>query len=1172
MHRIASRTFLLAVGWLMAGLSACDRPASQPMAAEGVRLEPLVVTNPSFEADAVDTAPPSGWAVNAYLNHRVVLQDPETREGLALDASAGLLGTRAVGGATEMQHDPDINAVVYPRFGMRAAVINFAPNANPAVDGNHQNVNGLKQQLTIEQSDVDPDDSQIHIRFVLVPVLENPAHDVNEQPYYFIRLRNLTRGTVLYDEFEVSNQPGVPWQSAGGGTLLYTAWQLVDVAPGAAALAVGDVVEAEVIAAGCSRGQHFGRVYVDAYGSTLPGLFTAATAPRTAAADTDLAYSLHYKNGGSSTANNAQLQFTVPAQTTYVSSSLGACALAANVVTCPLGDVAAGVYGDLTITVHVAPNATGKIVQGNYLIRASNVNPLLGSHTITTIPGVRLLVNVSSGATRVTWNQALMYTITVANVGTDDASNVAVTSSPTRVLDGAWTCSGSGGGTCGASGTGNLNDAVNLPAGASVTYQLAATVAGPSGNTNVAQSVTATLGTITDTATETLSVSNNIYQVTASKTGTVGAGSIVSFTTSFPFSCGTGCTMSTGPVAAGTTLQLYAAAPNGGTFDGWTGCSSTTGAGNTVCVLNAVNSAKNVSAAFRAPTIERVSGSPQSTLVGTPFNGKLDVLVKDPNNNPLPNTLVTFDVIANGSSGAAAIAPYTLLTGADGHALLDAVANSSPGNYQIKASLAGSSQSVTFDLTNLKPAALTVVSGDNSTLTVDMAANAPVVLKVTDAMGAALAGVPVTFSVPGSGASATTSPANPVLTDANGQVSITPSANTRSGAYTITSAVSGGLSATIHLTNAAGAPSSIEAASSSTPQSATVATAFGEPLRVRVLDTYGNPVQGASVSFTAPSDELTAVLSSSSATTDADGYAGVTARASSKTGSYDVVAQAGSVATTFALTNTQGDMLEVAITGGSGQSTVATQGFDDPIVLHVADTSGNPVPNRKVHVDVSGDTNSVPAVDDLTTDDNGDVSLRLTATATPGTFTLTFSVDGSDALTSTEFTVDPIPTQTSVAYSGHYTLHATVKSGHGTPTGRVRFMIDDTAIGEADLDGSGMATLEYGGDSGLEGIFAEYDAQGSFEHSRSTPISLEEPPGTGGGPETDAGAVLENDAGVAANGGKGADTRGWKLAGGSGHCTVTVVGSASSAQGAWLALGVALFFLRRRRASTLLRE
>ena len=39
-----------------------------------------------------------------------------------------------------------------------------------------------------------------------------------------------------------------------------------------------------------------------------------------------------------------------------------------------------------------------------------------------------------------------------------------------------WTCVGAGGGTCTASGSGNINDTVNLPAGGSVTYTASCTI------------------------------------------------------------------------------------------------------------------------------------------------------------------------------------------------------------------------------------------------------------------------------------------------------------------------------------------------------------------------------------------------------------------------------------------------------------------------------------------------------------------------------------------------------------------------------------------------------------------------------------------------------------------------------------------------------------------------
>ena len=59
------------------------------------------------------------------------------------------------------------------------------------------------------------------------------------------------------------------------------------------------------------------------------------------------------------------------------------------------------------------------------------------------------------------------------------------------------------------------------------------------------------------------------------------------------------------------------------------------------------------------------------------------------------------------------------------------------------------------------------------------------------------------------------------------------------------------------LTNTAGASASITA-TSGTPQSTTVATAFANPLVVTVLDSNNNPVSGVTVTFTAPSAVTTA--------------------------------------------------------------------------------------------------------------------------------------------------------------------------------------------------------------------------------------------------------------------------------------------------------------------------
>ncbi len=92
-------------------------------------------------------------------------------------------------------------------------------------------------------------------------------------------------------------------------------------------------------------------------------------------------------------------------------------------------------------------------------------------------------------------------------------------------------------------------------------------------------------------------------------------------------------------------------------------------------------------------------------------------------------------------------------------------------------------------------------------------------------------------------------------------------------------------------------------------QSATIGQAFANPLVVNVTDANGNPVSGATVTFTAPSSGASATLSSMTATTSSNGNASVTATANGTAGTsaYQVSASVAGVSTlaTFSLTNTQ---------------------------------------------------------------------------------------------------------------------------------------------------------------------------------------------------------------------------------------------------------------------------
>src|SRR5258708_577658 len=62
---------------------------------------------------------------------------------------------------------------------------------------------------------------------------------------------------------------------------------------------------------------------------------------------------------------------------------------------------------------------------------------------------------------------------------------------PVPLIGASWTCAGAGGGICTASGTGNINDLVNLPVGGTATYMLTATVS-PSATFGMNNTVTIT--------------------------------------------------------------------------------------------------------------------------------------------------------------------------------------------------------------------------------------------------------------------------------------------------------------------------------------------------------------------------------------------------------------------------------------------------------------------------------------------------------------------------------------------------------------------------------------------------------------------------------------------------------------------------------------------------------
>jgi len=250
---------------------------------------------------------------------------------------------------------------------------------------------------------------------------------------------------------------------------------------------------------------------------------------------------------------------------------------------------------------------------------------------------------------------------------------------------------------------------------------------------------------------------------------------------------------------------------------------------------------------------------------------------------------------------------------------------------------------------------IAIMSGNAQSTAVGTSFLNPLVLTVSSPYGDPVQGGVLTFTAPGSGASATLAGGTGATATAaispTGQATVAVTANTVPGSYSVTATAGGAASsATFSLTNTAGAAASITA-TGGTSQSTTVDTAFGAPLQVLVADAYGNPVPGASVAFAAPGTGASGNFGGGAVvTTNAQGIAGPAFTANTKAGSYAVTASVSGAATpaSFSLINTPGAAASVVATAGTNQAATIVTAFATALQVLVSDAYGNAVPGASV--------------------------------------------------------------------------------------------------------------------------------------------------------------------------------------------------------------------------------
>ena len=212
--------------------------------------------------------------------------------------------------------------------------------------------------------------------------------------------------------------------------------------------------------------------------------------------------------------------------------------------------------------------------------------------------------------------------------------------------------------------------------------------------------------------------------------------------------------------------------------------------------------------------------------------------------------------------------------------------------------------------------------------------------------------------------SATGLPAGLSIAQGTGILSGTPTANgTFSVALTVTDSATPpvSVSKTISLVIGTPPPPASITVSSGNNQSTKVNTAFAAPVAAIVKDANGFAVPGVTVTFTTPVSGASGTFNVNTAVTDVNGIAtSAVLTANTITGSYNVTATAGALTVTFAMTNTAGNAAAIAVSAGTGQSTLAGSTYVLPLKAVVTDSFNNRVSG--VTVTFTAPVQSLPSV------------------------------------------------------------------------------------------------------------------------------------------------------------------------------------------------------------------
>ena len=440
------------------------------------------------------------------------------------------------------------------------------------------------------------------------------------------------------------------------------------------------------------------------------------------------------------------------------------------------------------------------------------------------------------------------------------------------------------------------------------------------------------------------------------------------------------------------------------------------GSGTIVATSSAGSAVFNFSVGLSASNITSGSllltagGNNQIVAPNGTTTKAIEVVALSSLGSPMSGVIINFDILTPGAgtlTGGQTAASVT--TGSNGRASINFTASSQTGPVSIIA--ASNAGSALFNLTVIASGAtnsagsmLLASNGNNQTVIQSQVASKNLEVTALNSLGAPISGVSVTFDVVTTGAGTFGGMStSTVTTGSNGKASVTFTAGTQLGSASILATSSAGSSVfSLQIASSSNTTSSgsMLVITNGNEQNIIQGQAASRNLEVMALNSAGVPLSGVLVTYelmTAGAGTMNSGLTSTSATTSANGRTSVSFMASSQLGSASVIARSSAGSAVFTLhineatnTSTAGSML--LVTNGNNQTVTQGQVAGKALEILALNNIGTPIPNLTVNFEVAttgaGTLTGNVTTKSVTTNSNGRASVNFTASSQLGAATV----------------------------------------------------------------------------------------------------------------------------------------------------------------------------------------